>query len=135
MHQDIKTTKATKRRDLSRQMPAGPLNDRLGASRSKRGTHAVCLLQLSCQMPGRGCQGLEQAHDAVRTVPPKCPGSSSRKADPARKARHHRQNHRHRGPAVPKLSGRIRAPGSPPGHPPVGEHPAGPAGSRTPAAL
>lgn len=31
--QDIKTTKAIKQRDLSRQTPAGPLNDRLGASR------------------------------------------------------------------------------------------------------
>ena len=135
-HQD---NKATKRSDLSKQTPAGgqpvPCPASQPPSRSRRGTRAIRLLQLSCQMPGRGCQGLEQEHDAVPTVPPNCPGSSSRKADPARKARRHRQSHRHRGPAVPKLSGRIRATGSPPGHPPAGEHPAGPAGNRTPATL
>ena len=115
--------------------PAGGLPRKLLAQPEQ--ARNVCRepLQLSCQMPGRGCQGLEQEHDAVPTVPPNCPGSSSRKADPAHKARRHRQSHRHRGPAVPKLSGRIRATGSPPGHPPAGEHPAGPAGNRTPATL
>ena len=144
-HQDIKTARPPNEATFQSKYrlgqstagwePAGALPRKPIAQPEQARNACRAPLQLSCQMSGRGCQGLEQEHDVVSTVPPNCPGSSSRKADSARKARRHRQSHRHRGTPVPKLSGRNRATGSPPGQIPAGEHPAGPAGSRTPTTL